>query len=317
MAKKTTRRAKPTTWAPRSICKAMDLDLRQVHEDYDKAVVILAERAVRINPANMPVVTTHPYSSNIVTPLHVALVTSKWWHVDKKEFVFGWLDSVTDAVADRIVGFASVWSKYSALKFRWTRDTKAADFRVAFARDGYWSYIGVDCASIPQGQPTMNLEGMNSMSFPDSEGRRVIPHETFHGIGAPHEHSRTGIINKLDPNKTIKVFLRDQGWSAQMTRQQVLTAIPESALYFATEPDEKSIMCYWFTGECTKSGQPIVGGSDLSDLDKGYAAKVWPSVAVPPPIDPPTVPNNNAGMITIEGKIYKLVATQVAASEGK
>lgn len=284
----------PKLWIPKSMCKASDLDAPGTVED-------LATIAVDENPMNAPAFQVP--MDGVIAPQFVAVMTSKWWRSEKKLFTFAFMRSVSSAVADRIAAFANIWNKYSALSFAWTNDRAAADFRIDFKADGYWSYMGTDCKSIPANQNTMNLQGMNSTTFSEREGMRVIPHEFGHAIGMPHEHTRSAIVARLDPQKTIAVFRRDQGWNEQTVRAQILTPIAESALHAATAPDESSIMCYWFTGECTKDGRPIVGGSTLSDLDKQYAAKIWPKTDVPP-IEPPAA---GKVMVWIDGNRYRVV----------
>jgi hypothetical protein len=262
------------------MCSALDID-------HPEDPLKLARIAVDENPRNAPFLS--PNSD--IHPVRIALLTTKWWRAEKTKFTFGFLDSVKPVVADRIKGFANVWAKVSALSFDWTNDVASADFRLAFENSGFWSYLGTDCRSIPRNRPTMNLQGMNSLYVDDAEMLRVVPHEFAHAFGCPHEHSRAEIIAKLDAAKTIKVFRQEQGWSESTVRAQILTPISESALHGATEPDALSIMTYFFSGSCTKDGKPILGGKDLSPLDKQFAAKMWPPVVAPPP-PPPVTPAN-------------------------
>lgn len=287
---------------PRYMCKATSLEMP--HD-----VGVLAQRAIEINPYNAPILSSVIDNEPPSTPLRIAL-TTKWWGSDKKKFTFSFMSTVKKAAADKIQNFANRWkTSPCAIEFAWTNDVNAADFRLAFEADGYWSYIGTDCSSIAKNQHTMNLQGMGVSTFSDSEGLRVIPHEFGHALGMPHEHSRPEIVALLDPTKTIKVFKRDQGWSEADIRAQVLTPIPQSSLHAFTAPDQTSIMCYWFTGECTKDGKPIVGGFDLSTLDKQLAAKMWPTGT--DPTTPPTPPTSDGSIITwIDNKKYRVVAVE-------
>jgi hypothetical protein len=295
MAKKAAR-----VWTPKAMCKAMDLDLPE-------STTVLAERAWAENPINKPII-SDPSLAEVISPQFVAVLTTKWWKSDKTTFTFSFMEKVNKETADKIQSLANRWkSSPCNLDFKWTNDVNAADFRLAFADDGYWSYIGVDCRSIARNKPTMNLQGMGTPNFSEKEGLRVIPHEFGHAIGMPHEHTRKAIIDRLDPQKTIRVFRRDQGWNESTVRAQILTPISESALHGATEPDDKSIMCYWFTGECTKDGKPIVGGSDLSPLDKEFASKIWPST-----IEPPPPPVEDGGTIKVGGVTYRVKLERMA-----
>jgi hypothetical protein len=131
--------------------------------------------------------------------------------------------------------------------------------------------------SIPADEPTMNLDSFGTEDR-ESEFIRVVRHEAGHTLGFPHEHMRAELVKKIDERKAIKYFLASQGWSAQETRQQVLTPLEQSSLWGTPQPDPKSIMCYQIPGTITKDGLPIPGGKDISKLDFAFVAKVYPVV---------------------------------------
>ena len=120
----------------------------------------------------------------------------------------------------------------------------------------------------------MNLEAF-TMNTPESEFHRVVRHETGHTLGFPHEHMRKALVALIDPDKAIAYFMETQGWSEAEVRAQVLTPLEESSL-LGTTPDPKSIMCYQIPGEITKSGKPIVGGTDISPLDFSFVSTIYP-----------------------------------------
>jgi hypothetical protein len=284
-------------WIPSAVCTSFDLDHPETPESR-------AKFATDENPANAPALEYLPADmKKIMNPARVAFLTSKWWKATKTKFTVYFMGNPSAAAKARILAFANVINKHCALEFVETGDPSTADFRIADTRDGYWSYLGIDCRSIPVGQQTMNLQGMYS-NFSDAEGMRVIPHEFLHGCGAPHEHSRQAIVSRLDPVKTKAVFKRDQGWSAQTVEQQILKVLSES-LIFGTPADEFSIMTYWFTGECTKDGRPIVGGKVLSPSDISFLAKTWPKTG---PVDPPPPPPPVVGNIVVaaDGSKWKV-----------
>ena len=95
----------------------------------------------------------------------------------------------------------NAWNKNSERAVR----GNATDPEVRIARnpgDGYWSYVGIDILSIPENEPTMNLESF-TMSTPNSEFFRVVRHETGHTLGFPHEHMRRELVARIDPDKAI------------------------------------------------------------------------------------------------------------------
>jgi hypothetical protein len=149
--------------------------------------------------------------------------------------------------------------------------------RISRGSGGYWSYLGVDITQIPKNRQTMNLERF-TVQTPDSEFYRVVRHETGHTLGMPHEHMRAELVAEIDARKATEWFMRTQGWNAQTVQQQVLTPLDERSL-MATPADQTSIMCYQLPGSITKSGKPIVGGTDINSTDYEFAAKIYPQPA--------------------------------------
>jgi hypothetical protein len=173
----------------------------------------------------------------------------------------------------------NAWKEFCNVEFSWSQSQ--GEVRISRGGDGYWSYLGTDILHIPAGQPTMTLQGF-VMATPESEYKRVVRHETGHTLGFPHEHMRKQIIAKLDVQKTIAYFLKYQGWDEQTTREQVLTPLNETSIMGTPNADETSIMCYQLPASITKDGKPIVGGDDINDADKAFAAKLYPLPSGPP-----------------------------------
>jgi hypothetical protein len=209
---------------------------------------------------------------------YIAALASKYWGDKGVSLGVAFMTQPTMSLANRILLHMNAWGKHANVKFFMTgTDPKV---RIAFEPNGgYWSYLGTDILSVPRNKPTMNLAGFSD-STPESEFLRVVRHETGHTLGFPHEHMRAELVNRLDPAKTIAYFQRTQGWSADQTRAQVLTPLPESALLRAAPVESTSIMCYQLPGLITKDGQPIPGGTDITRLDHAYAATIYPKDSV-------------------------------------
>ena len=126
----------------------------------------------------------------------------------------------------------------------------------------------------------MNLDSF-TMNTPDSEFHRVVRHETGHTLGFPHEHMRKAIIDRIDREKAIELFMRTQGWSRQEVIAQVLTPFEVSALKATAVTDENSIMCYDLAGSIMKDGIAVPGGKDIDNLDAAFAAKLYPGPVSP------------------------------------
>lgn len=245
-----------------------------------------AERACDINPANRPA-TNHLQFA--VSPLHLAVMTSKYWGAGGVKLTVGFLNANTPAdLQQRILSHMNAWGAYCNAVF--TLGGPNSQVRIAQANDGYWSYLGPDILSIPQGQPTMNLQGI-TMSTPESEFHRVVRHETGHTLGCPHEHMRREIVARIDPTKAITYFRQTQGWEEQTVRQQVLTPLEESSILGTPNADVTSIMCYQLPGSITTDGQPIAGGTDIDPSDQAFIAKLYPLAGGPvqPPVNPPPI----------------------------
>lgn len=240
--------------------------------------VSAAEIACQVNPANAPRVDD---VAGVLTPQHVAVLTSKYWGAAGVKLGVRFLDTNDSALKNKIVSHMNAWGQKANVRFS---ESSQGEVRIARAKGGYWSYLGTDILSITRDRPTMNLEGF-SLRTSDAEFVRVVRHETGHTLGFPHEHPRAAIVGRLDPARTIDYFRRTQGWSEQVTRQQVLTPLAESGL-ISTTADETSIMCYSFPAAITRDGRPIMGGADINDLDHSFASRIYPLAETPPPPPP-------------------------------
>ncbi len=124
-------------------------------------------------------------------------------------------------------------------------------------------------------KPTMNLEGF-TLNTPDSEFKRVVRHETGHTLGCPHEHMRADLVAQIDEAKAIAYYTVSQGWNPDQVRAQVLTPLASSSIWGTVDSDRQSIMCYQIAGALTKTGVPILGGTDIDQIDYDFMAQVYP-----------------------------------------
>lgn len=207
----------------------------------------------------------------------IAVATTKYWHTNGVHLTVGFLDEPEAPLRRRIIQHMNAWAKSANVRFVETK----TDPQVRILRDsgpqygGYWSYLGTDILSIAPDRPTMNLQAF-TMQTPESEFHRVVRHETGHTLGCPHEHMRRALVNQIDVNKAIRYFGATEGWTPNEVRLQVLTPIEEGSLLGTPEPDPHSIMCYQISGAITKTGRPIVGGSDIDPLDYKFMASIYP-----------------------------------------
>jgi hypothetical protein len=241
-----------------------------------------ARTAIKINPHNhVPLAHLAGAMRGFpLTPDRIALVTKKYWGLTGVKLTVGFMDNPPADLRKRILLHMNAWARTANVKFTESKkDPQVRIARVDGQDGGYWSYVGTDILHIPKNRQTMNLEAF-TMDTPESEYHRVIRHETGHTLGFPHEHMRRALVEKIDAKKAIAFFERTQGWSEDEVRAQVLTPIEESTIQ-GTTPDPKSIMCYQISGDLTKDGEPIVGGTDIDASDYKFAGGIYPKSKKP------------------------------------
>jgi hypothetical protein len=240
-----------------------------------RLLVRAAETARKINPVNAPVfgpMAALGAGPEVVEPLRIAVMTSKYWGPTARTLTVSFLDNAPGDLKARILEHMNAWAMWCCVSFVATDGT--GDVRISLGPGGYYSYLGTDILHIPKNRQTMNLEGF-SVDTPESEYKRVVRHETGHTLGFPHEHMRKDLVARIDPDKAYKWFLETYGWDKATVDAQVLTPLDEASL-MGTPVDDTSIMCYQLPDAITTDGQPIPGGTDINQTDSAFAAKIYP-----------------------------------------
>ncbi len=187
------------------------------------------------------------------------------------------MDNPPGVLRRLILQHMNAWSETANVRFVESKiDPQVRIARVDGPDGGYWSNLGTEIMRVPAGDQTMNLEGF-TMKTSEPDLRRIVRHEAGHTLGFAHEHIRRALIAKIDPAKAYAYYKRIHDWSEDEVRFQVLTPIEESSLR-GTRPDPKSIMCYQIPAEITKNQKPILGGSDISQLDYQFAGHLYPKI---------------------------------------
>lgn len=231
-------------------------------------------QAREINPANAPppiVRTIATIADRPVPPYDV--MTTTWWGAGGVHLTVGFMDNPTASLKAKILGHANAWGKRANVKFVESKDSPQV--RINRGEGGYWSYMGTDILHVPAKEPTMNLQDFTDETE-DSEFYRVVRHEFGHTLGMPHEHMRKELVALIDRKKAIRYYSLTQGWSKAETVAQVLTPLDDMDILKETKTDQLSIMCYHIPGSITKSGKPILGGTDIDENDYELVSLVYP-----------------------------------------
>jgi uncharacterized protein YkwD len=259
--------------------------------------IVAAWHSVLANADNLPHLAAGPLMLAGTPQIaeRMAVERGKYWPAGSKigvEFRGG-----STEIQDRVMAHANAWSAYANLDFVAVAPGQG-QVRVGFDQPGYWSYIGTDALAIPPGEPTLNLQWFDRLTMPESEWIRVVRHEFGHVLGAKHEQQRPEMVARLDPVKVIPAYRRSQGWSEQEIRDQILNPFSLADTIHTELADEHSLMEYFFDGSLTYDGKPIVGGTDISEMDKRLISQVYPGrwtpdrpPPPPPPIETPDPPN--------------------------
>ena len=262
----------PTSSTPTADVSSIACSIKSLPQELWAAA---AQKAFEINPANRPQMAIFAAAAaNIIQPLHLALVTAKRWSANGVRLTVGFMDNPDAALRARILSHMNAWGVSANVRF-----VETATFpQVRIARNaggGFWSYLGTDILLTPLTEPTMNLDSF-TMNTPDSEFFRVVRHETGHTLGFPHEHMRQEIVDRIDREKAIALFMQNQGWTRDQVIAQVLTPMSNSSLNATAQPDSRSIMCYSLSASIMKDGVAVPGGSDIDAEDAAFAASVYP-----------------------------------------
>lgn len=237
-----------------------------------------AKNAIQINPNNLPL-GMDASRLDAEAGERLAIVVNKWWG-PKVDLTVGFMDSPPQGLRRMILEHMSAWGREANVRFvESNTDPVVRISRMSDADQmgmgGYWSYVGTDVKLISNNEPTLNLEGFTENTL-SSEFHRVVRHEAGHTLGFPHEHMRKELVERLDRQKVIETYMASQGWSEQDVINQVLTPLEEASILGTKVTDQTSIMSYQIDGSLTIDGEPILGGTDINELDHRFAASVYP-----------------------------------------
>ncbi|MDO7874302.1 M12 family metallopeptidase [Hymenobacter sp. ASUV-10] len=178
----------------------------------------------------------------------------------------------SEFLQNKVKEFAPIWARYANLDFKFV-ESGETEIRVSFNPDGRsWSYIGTDCDTINQNEPTMNF-GWFDETTSDFEFKRTILHEFGHAIGCTHEHQGAGI--PWNKEAVYKYYQESQNWTQQQVDDNIINKYSRpltNSVY-----DSQSIMHYPIDAALLDDASYAVGlNADLSEEDKEFIASIYP-----------------------------------------
>lgn len=183
----------------------------------------------------------------------------------------------------RVRAHAEAWLETANLSFAFG-DHAAAEIRVTFTGDGYWSLVGTDALRVGGDRPTMQLGGF----APDADDvvlRRTVLHEFGHAIGCIHEQASPAMRIPWDEERVYSFYREWQGWDRETTYANVLRRYgADEAFFSSADPD--SIMQYPVPATLTRGGFAVGWNDVLSVGDRSFIARIYPAsggIAPTPP----------------------------------
>jgi serralysin len=226
------------------------------------------EKAVKENPAN------DMREEVLASPevLEMALMKFKKWERGRQLRV-RFLDGVPD-VQQKVEKYAHQWEQHANIKFIFGNDPEA-EIRISFKEKGSWSYIGTDCLSINNDEPTMNYGWLRS-DTPEEEYSRVVLHEFGHALGCIHEHQNPTTNIPWDEEAVYQYYEGPpNNWTKEQVDQNIFRHYSKTITNF-TSFDKNSIMLYAIPNSLTKGDYEVDFNRTLSEMDKKFIKEMYP-----------------------------------------
>lgn len=178
-----------------------------------------------------------------------------------------------ESLRQRVVNVANRWLDHANLHFVFT-DDPVAEIRISFKEAGAWSYVGADCLSIPQDQPTMNFGWLRPNSA-DTEVQATVLRQFGHALGLVSA-DQSPVAHIPWDREAVYRYYAQQGWPKAQVDQNIFYQYPADRV--RTGPaDALSIMHKPIPAELTIGNFAVAGNStELSPADKAFIRQLYP-----------------------------------------
>lgn len=223
--------------------------------------------AIQENPDNMP--------KGNRSPEELAILIKKRW-LPGRTIKVCFLDGETP-IQQKVIEFAKKWEEFANIHFLFDNDPDA-EVRVSFQYNGSWSYLGTDCLLVPKNKPTTNF-GWLDEDTPDIEYSRTVVHEFGHVLGCIHEHSSPSADIPWDKDAVYDFYMGPPNYWSKEDIDNNLFSTYTYEESDASEFDPESIMAYPIPNSQTIGNFEVKGNTELSERDKAFIEKLYPSAA--------------------------------------
>jgi hypothetical protein len=178
-------------------------------------------------------------------------------------------------------------------------DSRLSDIRISFIQSGSWSYLGKECLSIPQNEPTMNLAWLDKptdlyLGPSETLDGGVIKHEFGHCLGPwIHEHQNPAgsTIQWNVPVVVMSLRGPPNNWKDSDICTNIFPKYSQDQLR-GTIYDKDSIMQYFYPNDWVEDRKGTKVNQYLSPQDKQFLQKTYP------PGGPRLLPNSPLSLST-------------------
>ncbi|SFN00471.1 Astacin (Peptidase family M12A) [Chryseobacterium oleae] len=216
-----------------------------------------------------------PHSVNFPLRITVKFLNGTDFQKNKvREYVKLWTQASADGVEYKFHEKKKI--NFRFIPYDVTTSGNNADIRISFGNGGSSSYIGIDCKTIPQDQPTMFFGWINE-SEPEESIKQVVLHEFGHALGFIHEHQNPTANIPWNKPEVYDYYRRTQNppWSKEKVDRNVFERYSTSSTNY-TAYDSLSIMHYAIPSFLTNGGYSTPWNSDLSPTDISFVKQIYP-----------------------------------------